>query len=64
MAKTISMVPVPGRRKRLGPHGNRCTWCGAQLVDGIGVEGGRFLSNALVCQPCGKLGVRCVCTRL
>lgn len=65
MAKTVSMVRTGGRRVRYNTSGVRsvCTWCGGPLVDGIGVIEGRLLRDALVCGPCGRLGVRCTCDR-
>lgn len=70
MSKTVSMVrtggrqPVRGRNvRRSKPIRGTCTWCCGPLVDGIGVIEGRFLRNALVCGPCGRLGVRCTCDR-
>lgn len=64
MSKTVSMVAVTPRRRTSGAGVARCTWCGGPLVDGLGVVDGRMLRNALVCQSCGNLGVRCECARL
>jgi hypothetical protein len=41
-----------------------CTWCGGPLAAGVGVVDGRFIRDALICGPCGRLGVRCTCDRL
>ena len=56
----VNMVRAGIRRM---PQSNPipCTICGAGLVEGVGVIGGKLRRDALVCGPCGRLGVRCTC---
>jgi hypothetical protein len=63
MSKTVGMVSRVRRVRPLLRGRGYCTWCGGALVDGIAVEGGRYIPNALVCQACDRLGARCVCDR-
>ena len=63
--KRLDVLVPRVTRQRAAPPIKRphCTWCGGPLVDAIAMNEGRLVLNALACEPCGELGVRCRCER-
>ena len=64
MSSTVGMVPVSRRRSGYASRHPACTACGARLIPALAIIAGRLRDDALACQPCGRLGVACVCVRV